>query len=31
MKPVYTLAEALTQDPAYTAKTQSLTLDSSRP
>ncbi|WP_180279055.1 hypothetical protein [Janthinobacterium sp. BJB304] len=31
MKPVYTLAEALAQDPARSAKTQALTLDSSRP
>ncbi|OEZ66541.1 hypothetical protein JAB5_56120 [Janthinobacterium sp. HH103] len=31
MKPVYTLAEALAQDPARGAKTQALTLDSSRP
>ncbi|WP_338681388.1 hypothetical protein OPV09_09480 [Janthinobacterium sp. TB1-E2] len=31
MKPVYTLAEALAQDPARIAKTRSLTLDSSRP
>ncbi|OEZ83747.1 hypothetical protein JAB8_43900 [Janthinobacterium sp. HH106] len=31
MKPVYTLAEALAQDPARVAKTQALTLDSSRP
>jgi len=31
MKPVYTLAEALAQDPARTAKTQALTLDPSKP
>ena len=31
MQPIYTLAAALAQDPARIAKTQSLTLDSSRP
>ena len=31
MRPVYTLAEALAQDPARVAKTQSLTLDSAKP
>ena len=31
MKSVYTLAEAVATDPARIAKTQSLTLDSSRP
>jgi hypothetical protein len=31
MKPVYTLAGALAKDPARVAKTQALTLDSSRP
>ncbi|MCC7600469.1 hypothetical protein IGS61_23485 [Janthinobacterium sp. FW305-129] len=31
MKPVYTLAEALAKDPGRVAKTQALTLDSSRP
>ncbi|MGK5064798.1 hypothetical protein [Janthinobacterium sp. LB3P112] len=31
MKRIYTLAEALAKDPARIAKTQSLTLDSSRP
>lgn len=31
MKPVYTLAEALAQDPGRIAKTQALTLDSARP
>ncbi len=31
MKTVYTLAESLAQDPGRVAKTQSLTLDSSRP
>lgn len=31
MRPVYTLAEALAQDPARVGKTQSLTLDSAKP
>ena len=31
MKTVYTLAEALAKDPGRVAKTQALTLDSSRP
>ncbi|MBR7631852.1 hypothetical protein [Janthinobacterium lividum] len=31
MKPIYTLAEALAKDPGRVAKTQSLTLDSTRP
>lgn len=31
MRPVYTLAEALVQDPARIAKIRDLTLDSSRP